>query len=84
MNNAQTKNTQCRGGCGKVRSILFSDSPADWICFDCGCTVDAEDPCCSEPMEDIYLMTYFNRKALEEKLTIALQQGIYPRERPGR
>jgi hypothetical protein len=29
------KDTQCQGGCGKVRSILFSDSPADWICNDC-------------------------------------------------
>jgi len=29
------KDTQCQGGCGKVRSILFSDSPADWLCNDC-------------------------------------------------
>ena len=29
------KDTQCQGGCGKVRSILCSDSPADWLCNDC-------------------------------------------------
>ncbi len=29
------KDTLCQGGCGKVRSILFSDSPADWLCNDC-------------------------------------------------
>jgi len=27
--------TPCQGGCGKVRSILYSDSPADWICNEC-------------------------------------------------
>ena len=27
--------TLCQGGCGKVRSILCSDTPADWICNDC-------------------------------------------------
>ena len=27
--------TPCQGGCGKVRSILCSDSPADWLCNDC-------------------------------------------------
>jgi hypothetical protein len=30
-----TKDTLCQGGCGKVRSILYSDSPADWLCYDC-------------------------------------------------
>jgi hypothetical protein len=30
-----TKDTPCQGGCGKVRSILCSDSPADWLCNDC-------------------------------------------------
>ena len=29
------KDTQCQGGCGKVRSILCSDSPTDWLCNDC-------------------------------------------------
>ena len=29
------RDTPCQGGCGKVRSILFSDSPADWLCYDC-------------------------------------------------
>jgi len=29
------RDTQCQGGCGKVRRILFSDSPADWLCNDC-------------------------------------------------
>jgi hypothetical protein len=27
--------TRCQGGCGKVRSILHADSPADWLCNDC-------------------------------------------------
>lgn len=30
-----TKDTPCQGGCGKVRSILYSDSPTDWLCNDC-------------------------------------------------
>lgn len=30
-----TRNIPCQGGCGKVRSILCSDSPADWLCNDC-------------------------------------------------
>ena len=29
------RDTPCQGGCGKVRSILCSDSPADWLCNDC-------------------------------------------------
>ena len=29
------KDTQCQGGCGKVRSILCSDSPTDWLCYEC-------------------------------------------------
>ena len=29
------RDTPCQGGCGKVRSILYSDSPADWLCNDC-------------------------------------------------
>src|SRR5271157_4773320 len=29
------RDTQCQGGCGKVRSILCSDSPADWLCNEC-------------------------------------------------
>lgn len=27
--------TTCQGGCGKVRSVLYADSPADWLCFGC-------------------------------------------------
>lgn len=34
----------------------WDDDSQEWIkqrkCFDCGCTVDADDPCCSEPFED--------------------------------
>lgn len=30
-----TRDTNCQGGCGKVRSVLCSDSPADWLCDDC-------------------------------------------------
>ena len=29
------RDTPCQGGCGKIRSILCSDSPADWLCNDC-------------------------------------------------
>lgn len=25
----------CSGGCGKVRSILHSDDPAQWLCYEC-------------------------------------------------
>ena len=31
----ESKDSPCSGGCGKVRSILCSDSPAQWLCFDC-------------------------------------------------
>lgn len=31
----RSHNTTCQGGCGKVRSILCSDSPTDWLCNDC-------------------------------------------------
>ena len=30
-----SKDTLCQGGCGKIRSVLCADSPADWICNDC-------------------------------------------------
>lgn len=30
-----TNDKPCSGGCGKMRSVLFSDSPADWLCNDC-------------------------------------------------
>jgi len=30
-----TRDTQCQGGCGKVRSILHADDPADWLCYEC-------------------------------------------------
>jgi hypothetical protein len=30
-----SKDTPCQGGCGKVRSILCADSPADWLCNYC-------------------------------------------------
>jgi hypothetical protein len=33
--NKTAKDTPCQGGCGKVRSILCSDSPTDWLCNDC-------------------------------------------------
>ena len=35
MTNALTHDTTCQGGCGKVRSVLCADSPADWLCNDC-------------------------------------------------
>jgi N-terminal domain of anti-restriction factor ArdC len=25
----------CQGGCGKVRSVTFQDSPQDWLCYEC-------------------------------------------------
>lgn len=28
-------NTPCQGGCGKMRSVLLSDSPVDWLCNEC-------------------------------------------------
>lgn len=30
-----TNDKPCSGGCGKVRSILYSDSPKDWLCNEC-------------------------------------------------
>jgi hypothetical protein len=42
-------------GCPNMSARWDAES-GEWIkqrkCFDCGCTVDAEDPCCSEPMEE--------------------------------
>lgn len=42
-------------GCPNSRSRWDADSQT-WIkqrkCFDCGCTVDADDLCCSAPVED--------------------------------
>lgn len=35
VNMSDTLNTPCQGGCGKVRSILHSDDPTDWLCNDC-------------------------------------------------
>ena len=32
---AAKRDTACEGGCGKVRSVICSDSPAQWLCFDC-------------------------------------------------
>ena len=29
------ENVPCSGGCGKVRSILYSDSPKQWLCYTC-------------------------------------------------
>jgi hypothetical protein len=38
-------------GCPNTRSRYDAES-GEWIkqrkCFDCGCTVDADDPCCSD------------------------------------
>lgn len=25
----------CQGGCGRYRSVLCSNSPTDWLCYDC-------------------------------------------------
>jgi hypothetical protein len=42
-------------GCPNMNSRWDADS-GEWIKqrkgFECGCTVDADDPCCSEPFED--------------------------------
>jgi hypothetical protein len=42
-------------GCPNTKS-RWDEESGEWIrqrkCFDCGCTADAEDPCCSEPTED--------------------------------
>lgn len=42
-------------GCPNMSARWDAES-GEWIkqrkCFDCGCTVNADDPCCSEPMED--------------------------------
>lgn len=42
-------------GCPNMGSRFDQESQA-WIkqrkCFDCGCTVDRDDPCCSQPLED--------------------------------
>jgi hypothetical protein len=27
--------TPCQGGCGKVRSVIYSNSPKDWLCYEC-------------------------------------------------
>jgi len=41
-------------GCPNMGARWDSES-GEWIkqrrCFDCGCTVDADDPCCSEPFD---------------------------------
>lgn len=29
------ENVPCSGGCGKVRSILYGDSPKQWLCYTC-------------------------------------------------
>jgi hypothetical protein len=38
------------------RSARWDADSETWVkqrkCFDCGCTVDADDPCCSAPFED--------------------------------
>ena len=42
-------------GCPNSNSRFDADSQT-WIkqrkCFDCGCTIDANDPCCSAPFEE--------------------------------
>lgn len=42
-------------GCPNTRSRFDAES-GEWIkqrkCFECGCTVDADDPCCNAPIED--------------------------------
>ena len=44
-------------GCPNSRSRYDVDS-GEWIkqrkCFDCGCTVDADDPCCNADNDDEY------------------------------
>jgi len=42
------KDKPCQGGCGKVRSILYSDSPTDWLCNDCR-TKAQQCPDCRSP-----------------------------------
>lgn len=41
-------------GCPNTRSRYDAES-GEWVkqrkCFECGCTVDADDPCCSAPVE---------------------------------
>ena len=41
------QNKPCQGGCGKVRSILHSDDPTDWLCYECrtakGVPVDSDE-----------------------------------------
>jgi len=38
-------------------SARWDAESGEWIkqhkCFECGRTVDADDPCCSEPMEEV-------------------------------
>jgi hypothetical protein len=42
-------------GCPNARS-RYDEESGEWIkqrkCFECGCTVDASDLCCSAPVED--------------------------------
>lgn len=42
-------------GCPNM-GARFDHEAQIWIkqreCFECGCTVDADDPCCSAPLED--------------------------------
>jgi hypothetical protein len=42
-------------GCPNINA-RFDSNTGQWTkqrkCFDCGCTVDANDPCCSVPMEE--------------------------------
>lgn len=42
-------------GCPNTNARYDANS-GEWVkqrkCFDCGCTVDADDPCCSAPMEE--------------------------------
>lgn len=42
-------------GCPNARSRWDEESQTSVKqrkCFECGCTVDADDPCCSAPVED--------------------------------
>jgi len=44
-------------GCPNMGARWDAES-GEWIkqrkCFECGCTVNADDPCCSEPMEEVW------------------------------
>jgi hypothetical protein len=43
-------------GCPNTNARWDAES-GEWIkqrkCFECGCTVDADDPCCNAPLEEL-------------------------------